>query len=282
MIVGSRRSQRMANVATYAVALAFAGFAILPLLWMLITSLKPESDIVTSAGVVYVPSYLTFEHYVAVWQQSDFPGLLWNSLVTTTITVAICLLAGTLTAYAFARYAFPFRRQLLLSLLVIRMFPAVMIVIPLFIILRNLGLLDTRAGLALAYASFLLPVFVWLLKGFFDGLPDDLEEAARIDGSTRLGALWHIVLPLVRNGILAATIFVAIGAWNEFLFALMLTTSAGSRTWPVGLQLMVGEFQLPWGMLAAGGIMSIIPVVILFALVQRSMVKGLTEGALKG
>jgi len=282
VIVGSRRSKNLADAATYVVAFGFAAFGLLPLLWMLLTSLKPESDIVTSSGVVYVPTYLTFEHYVAVWQQSDFPGLLWNSLVTTSITVAICLACGTLTAYAFARYAFPGRRQLLLSLLVIRMFPAVMIVVPLFVILRNLGLLDTRTGLALAYASFLLPVFVWLLKGFFDALPDDLEEAARIDGTTRLGALRHVVLPLVRNGILASTIYVAIGAWNEFLFALMLTTSAGSRTWPVGLQLMVGEFQLPWGMLSAGGIMSILPVVVLFTLVQRSMVRGLTEGALKG
>jgi multiple sugar transport system permease protein len=137
-------------------------------------------------------------------------------------------------------------------------------------------------GLALAYSSFLLPLFIWLVKGFFDALPPDLEDAARIDGCSRLGALVRIALPLARNGILATSVFVAIAAWNEFLFALMLTTSAGSRTWPVGLQLMIGEFQLPWGALAAGGVLSIIPVVLLFALVQRTMVQGLTEGATKG
>jgi multiple sugar transport system permease protein len=112
--------------------------------------------------------------------------------------------------------------------------------------------------------------------------PPDLEDAARIDGCTRLGALARVILPVVRNGVLATTVFVAIAAWNEFLFALMLTTSAGSRTWPVGLQLMVGEFQLPWGMLSAGGMISILPPVILFALVQRTMVRGLTAGTING
>ena len=162
------------------------------------------------------------------------------------------------------------------------MFPAVMIIIPLFIIMRDVGLLDSRLGLALAYATFLLPVFIWMMKGFFDAVPPDLEDAARIDGCSRLGAMLRVVLPLVVGGLVATAVFVAIGAWNEFLFALMLTTSTGSRTWPVGLQLMVGEFQLPWGTLAAGGIISIVPVIMLFALVQRAMVRGLTAGAVKG
>jgi multiple sugar transport system permease protein len=134
----------------------------------------------------------------------------------------------------------------------------------------------------LAYASFLLPLFIWIMKGFFDALPDELEDAARIDGCTRLGAMFRVILPLARGGLAATTIFVAIAAWNEFLFALMLTTSQGSRTWPVGLQLMIGEFQLPWGELGAGGIISIIPVIILFAAVQRLLVAGLTTGAVKG
>ena len=147
--------------------------------------------------------------------------------------------------------------------------------------MRNVGLLDSRFGLALAYTTFLLPVFIWMMKGFFEGVPADLEDAARIDGASRLGAMVHIVLPLVLSGLVATAVFVAISAWNEFLFALMLTTSTGSRTWPVGLHLMVGEFQLPWGALAAGGIMSIIPVILLFAIVQRALVRRLTVGALK-
>ncbi|MEM7025827.1 MAG: carbohydrate ABC transporter permease [Pseudomonadota bacterium] len=281
-MVGSKRGTLVLNTITYAVAIFFALFCILPLLWLILTSLKPETEIVTSLGVKYIPDELTLQNYVDIWRQSDFPTLLKNSLITTLITIALCLITGTLAAYAFSRYQFPGRRQMLLGYLVVRMFPAVMQIIPLFIIMRMLGLLDTSFGLALAYTSFLLPLFVWIMKGFFDALPDDLEDAARIEGCTRLGAMVRVVMPLVRNGVMATTVFVAIAAWNEFLFALMLTTSSGSRTWPVGLQLMIGEFQLPWGLLAAGGVISIIPVVILFALVQQSMVRGLTEGAVKG
>ena len=245
------------------------------------TSFKTEAEIVSSE-IVYWPSQFNFKNYTDVWSQSDFPRLMWNSLVTTTYTLAICLVAGTLAAYAFSRYRFRGREKLMLFYIVIRMFPAVLIIIPLFLVLRNLGLLDTRFGLSLAYASFLLPLFIWMMKGFFDGVPRDLENAARIDGCTRIGAMLRIVLPLVRGGLAACAIFVAIGAWNEYLFALMLTSSSGSRTWPVGLQLMVGEFQLPWGLLAASGVISILPIVVLFALVQRALVRGLTVGAVKG
>ncbi|HEX2528678.1 MAG TPA: carbohydrate ABC transporter permease [Geminicoccus sp.] len=282
MIVGSRRSRRAWAIATYATVLAFLLFTTLPLIWLVLTSVKPETDIVVAEGVRYWPTSFTFEHYANIWWQSGFSVLVLNSAKTTAMTILICLVAGSLGAYAFSRFRFPGRRQMLLGLLVVRMFPAVVKIIPLFIIMRALGLLDSSFGLALAYSSFLLPLFIWIMKGFFDALPDDLEEAARIDGCTRLGAMIRIVLPLARNGLVATTVFVAIGAWNEFLFALMLTTSQGSRTWPVGLQLMIGEFQLPWGMLAAGGVISIVPVVLLFAFIQRALVSGLTTGAVKG
>ena len=281
-MLATKRSRRLAgNIATYVILVGLAIFCTGPILWMFLTSLKLESDIVTR-NLQYIPHHITFENYVALWTQSNFPVLIINSLVVTSITVTICVSAGTLAAYAFARIAFPGRHQLMLSYLIMRMFPAVMMVIPLYVLLRNVGLVDNRFGLALAYTSFLLPLFVWMLKGFFDAAPKELESAARIDGSTRLGAMLRIVIPLARNGLVASSVFIAIGAWNEFLFALMLTTGQGSRTWPVGLQLMVGEFQLPWGVLAAGGILSILPVMVLFAIVQRTMVQGLTAGAVKG
>lgn len=278
----SRSARRRLHVLLcYAAALSIVIFAMFPVLWALLTSLKPESDIVT-ATIRYIPDRVTFENYVAIWTRSNFPTLIANSAVVTLTTVVICVVTGTLASYAVARYRFRGRRELMLFYLVVRMFPAVMIIVPLFILMRSVGLLDSRLGLALAYTTFLLPVFIWMMKGFFDAVPSELEEAARIDGASRIGAMLRIVLPLVLGGLVATAVFVAIGAWNEFLFALMLTTSTGSRTWPVGLQLMVGEFQLPWGALSAGGIISIVPVVVLFAIVQRAMVRGLTAGAVKG
>ena len=265
----------------YAIALSIVSFAMFPVLWALLTSFKPESDIVT-ATIQYIPERVTFENYVAIWTRSNFPTLITNSAVVTLTTVVICVVTGTLASYAVARYRFRGRRELMLFYLVVRMFPAVMIIVPLFILMRSVGLLDSRLGLALAYTTFLLPVFIWMMKGFFDAVPSELEEAARIDGASRIGAMLRIVLPLVVGGLVATAVFVAIAAWNEYLFALMLTTSTGSRTWPVGLQLMVGEFQLPWGALSAGGIISIVPVVVLFTIVQRAMVRGLTAGAVKG
>lgn len=269
------------NILSYAVLIVLALLSIGPLLWMLLTSFKVDDDIVTRT-MVYFPTRFTVDNYVKLWNQSGYPVLVINSLVTTTLTVAICLFTGTIASYAFSRFHFPGRTPLMLGYLIVRMFPAVLMIIPLFIVMRNLGLFDTSLGLAVAYTSFLLPLFVWMLKGFFDAAPRELESAARIDGSTRIGAMFRIVIPIARNGLVATCVFVAIAAWNEYLFALMLTSSTGSRTWPVGLQLMVGEFQLPWGMLAAGGIISILPVIVLFALVQRVMVAGITAGAVKG
>jgi multiple sugar transport system permease protein len=275
------RSKLVWDVVSYAILIVLAIVCIFPVLWTFLTSVKLETDIVTR-DMIYIPLRFTFESYVKLWYQSSYPTLVLNSLVVTSITVLICLVTGTVAAYSFSRFQFKGRTQLMLAYLVVRMFPAVLVIIPLFIVMRQVGLLDSTLGLAIAYTSFLLPLFVWMLKGFFDGAPKELESAARIDGSTRIGAMLRIVIPIARNGLVATCVFVAIAAWNEYLFALMLTTSQGSRTWPVGLQLMVGEFQLPWGMLAAGGMISILPVIVLFALVQRVMVAGITAGAVKG
>jgi len=267
MFASQKRTDRALDLVTWLVIGGVVAFAIFPLIWTLLTSLKFEEDIVT-ATLQYIPRRITLDNYVTLWQQSGFPTLVANSVVVTSITGSICLTIGTLAAYSFSRYRFRGRSRLLIFFLVIRMFPVVLMIIPLFIMMRDIGLLDSRFG--------------WMLKGFFDAIPAELEEAARIDGCTRLGALFRIVLPLARSGLVTTAVFIAIAAWNEFLFAMMMTTSQGSRTWPVGLQLMVGEFQLPWGTLSAGGIISIIPIILFFSLVQQSLIRGLTSGAVKG
>ena len=281
MFRSQQRTRRVLDLVTLLAAGLVVVFSVFPLVWTFVTSLKLEEDIVTQT-LQYLPRHLTWQNYVTLWRQSGFPVLVANSVVVTSMTGLICLTIGTLAAYSFSRYRFRGRGKLLIFYLVIRMFPVVLMIIPLFVMLRNLGLLDSRFGLALAYTAFLLPLCIWMLKGFFDAIPPELEDAARIDGCTRLGALFRIVLPLARSGLVTTAVFIAISAWNEFLFALMLTTSQGSRTWPVGLQLMVGEFQLPWGPLSAGGIISIVPIILFFALVQQSLIRGLTSGAVKG
>lgn len=281
MFQDQRKFERLLDVVTYLIIIAVVAFALFPIVWTLLTSLKTEGDII-NANIQYIPRTITFDNYVAIWNRSGFPNLIFNSTVVTIITLLTCMTFGTLAAYSLSRYQFRGRNWILQFYLLIRMFPVVLMIVPLFVILRRLGLLDTRFGLALAYTTFLLPFCVWMMKGFFDAIPVDLEEAARIDGCTRLGALVRIALPLARSGLVATAVFIGIASWNEFLFALMLTTSQGSRTWPVGLQLMIGEFQLPWGTFSAGGIISIVPIIIFFAIVQRSIIRGITAGAMKG
>jgi multiple sugar transport system permease protein len=276
-----KRTRRFFDVLASIVVLAVVTYAIGPIVWTVLTSLKTEGEIV-SRDFHFLPTSLTFENYVTLWERSGYPHLLLNSAIVTGMTVLMSLTIGTVAAYSISRYRFPGRSSLMIFYLVIRMFPFTLLLIPLFIMLRNLSLFDTHFGLALTYTTFLLPLCVWMLKGFFDGIPPDLEEASRVDGSTRLGGMIRIVLPLARQGIAATTVFIAIGAWNEYVWALLLTTADGARTWPVGLQLMVGEFQMPWGVLSASGIISIIPVIIGFAIVQRALVSGLVAGGVKG
>jgi multiple sugar transport system permease protein len=281
MLKTQRAANRLWSLLAHGVIIAVIIFSLAPIIWTLLTSLKVEKDIVTSE-LQYIPENVTFDNYVAIWNRSGFPRLIGNSVKTTVMTLIICMLIGTLAAYGFSRYRFRARNQLLLVYLVIRMFPVVLMIVPLWIMMRAVGLLNNPLGLAIAYTTFLLPVCIWMMKGFFDAIPPDLEDAARIDGCTRLSALFRVVLPLARGGLVATSVFIGIAAWNEYLFALMFTNSQESQTWPVGLALMVGEFQLPWGALSAGGIISIIPVIILFGLVQQSLVRGLTAGAIKG
>ena len=278
----SRRGrQRAGDALASAVLVLVLGFTLFPIVWTATTSLKREQDIVTST-MQYVPRRPTLDNYVTLLTRSGYLTMFRNSALTTVLTVLLCLSVGTLAAYSISRYRFRGRSGMLTFYLVVRMFPAVLLLLPLYIMLRTVGLLDTLLGLAVTYTTFLLPVSLLMLKGFFDSVPMELEDAARIDGCTRLGALWRVVLPLGRPGVAATAVLVAVSAWNEFLFALMLTNSEGSRTWPVGLQLMVGEFQLPWGLVAAGGMISIVPILVFFVFAQRALVRGLLVGAVKG
>jgi len=255
-------------------------FAIFPYLWTFLTSIKPERELYTSV-LRYLPAEPTLENYVTLFSKSNFFKNMWNSLLVAGVTSIISLFVSVLAAYAFARFNFRGKTFFLGSFLLINMFPPVLLLTPLFTIMRKLGLLYTPFSLMIAYSTFTIPFSVWLLTGYIRDLPVSLEEAAMVDGCSRLEAFIRITLPLTIPGIVATGIYIFITAWNEFIFALMFTNEA-TRTLPVALQTFIGQFEIQWGLLTAGGVVTTIPVVVLFMLIQKKLVEGLTAGAVKG
>lgn len=255
-------------------------FALLPWFWMMLSSFRPDSDL-TRTPLRILPSTLTLVNHIELLQRTSFLQNLRDSLVVATGAVVLGLVLALPVAYAFARFRFRGRQALRLGFLVINMFPVVMLILPLFILLRQLGLLDTYFALIAGHATFTLPFAVWLLTSYIEGIPPDLDQAAMIDGATRLQTLRLVILPLALPGVVAVGIYLFIASWNEYLFALMLA-GREVRTVTVALQMFIGENQIQWGLLMAGGTLVALPVTLLFLLAQRQLVSGLTGGAVKG
>jgi multiple sugar transport system permease protein len=251
------------HAAAYLVLAALSAFALAPLAWLALTSVRPQAG--TASG-------WTLQHFSALWLRSDVGRLFGNSLVVLAMALPVTLLAAIPAAYAVARLGFRGRSLVWHGAVLSRMVPPVTLLVPLFVAMSHAGLVDTRSGLAVVEAGLVLPATIILMRSFFEAVPAELEEAALIDGCSRLGTVLRIALPLTRAGIGVSAVAAAIIVWNELLLALMLTSSAASRTWPVGLRLMVGEFQLPVGELAAGGMLGLLPMLLLFALVHRGLV----------
>lgn len=259
--------------------LAIVLFAIGPYLWMVLTSLKSEGDI-AAFPVRYLPTEVTFQHYRLLLEKTSFGGNLINSLIVALGAVTLGLSVSIPAAYAFSRFRFFGRKVLMTQFLVINMFPIVLIIIPLFVLMRQLGLLDTFLGIILGHSTFAIPFSIWMLTSYMNAIPPELDEAARIDGASRLQVLWLVILPVVMPGIVTTGIYIFVTSWNEYLFAMMLS-GQNVRTVTVALQLFIGEFTVQWGLLTAGGTLIAIPVTLLFLLIQRRLVGGLTSGAVK-
>lgn len=260
-------------------------FAVVPMLWMLSTSLKGQFAALQQPPE-WIPSHPTLQNYFILLSPTGEVGPVFlryflNSLIVSATTTALGILIAVPAAYAFSRFQFPGRDFLFFAVLVRNMFPVVVFLIPLFILMRTLHLINTHASLILTYMTFGLPLSIWLLKGFYDNIPEELERAARIDGASRLKAFWLIIMPLSSPGIIATAIYAFIGAWNEYVYALTFLNSDSLLTLPVGLQHFFTEFATNWpGLMAAAFIMSV-PVVVMFMLLQRHFVRALTEGAIK-
>ncbi len=284
---GERRAMTSQRIVTIAgkvlfalLALAIVVWSVGPFLWMVITSIKPDRDLATLPPIL--PSEITFEHYRTLFEGRPFYRYIINSAIVSTATTVICLLIGSLAGYAFGRLTFPGRLPLLLAVLVVSMFPQIAIVAPIYVRFQQLGLLNTYEAMIIPYNTFALPLAIWVLTSFFRSIPAELEDASRIDGSTRLGALFRVILPLSAPGLFTTAILVFIAAWNEFLFALTLTSSIDHQTIPVGIALLPAMYHVPWGNIAAASTIVTLPLVIMVLICQRWIVRGIVAGALKG
>ncbi len=261
--------------------LLFVLFALFPIFWLVKVSVTPN-DLLYSEGVRLWPSRMTFDHFSHVLNNSSFPLFFRNSLIVSGSTAIIVTLLASLSGYALSRFNFRAKYWIVALMLLTQMFPLVMLIAPIYKIMAPLGLTNSLLGLVIVYSAFNVPFATFLMQSFFDGIPKDLEEAAKIDGATQFMAFRQIILPLTLPGIAATLGFVFTAAWSELLFALMLISGNDSATFPVGLLSFVSKFSVDFGQMMAAGVLALIPACLFFFLIQRYLVQGLTAGAVKG
>lgn len=253
---------------------------VFPLYWAIVSSFTPEGRLFEAPALL--PRALVLDHYRALFGERDFWTPVRNSLIVAGTTTALSVLLGAVCAYALARLRFRGKTPTLAFVLAVSMFPQISIVSPLYLLLRELGLLNTYPGLVLPYLTFAMPLTIWLLVGFFRQLPAELEEAGLMDGAGRLRTLWEIILPLSWPGLATTAILTFLYSWNEFLFALSFTLGPERYTVPVAITLFRGQYQVPWGQILAAAVVATIPVGAIVLVAQRRIVAGLTSGAVKG
>lgn len=262
-------------------AVVVAVYALLPFAWILSLSLKRPADLTDGR---FIPQSVTWDNYSKIFDQSVFTSALRNSIGIAAISTLIAVLLATTAAYAIARLDFPGKRFVLAAALAIAIFPQISIVSPLFDIWRRIGLYDTWPGLIIPYLTFTLPLSIWLLSAYFRQIPWELEQAAQVDGATPFQAFRRVIAPLAAPGMFTAAILAFIFAWNDFLFAISLTSTDRARTVPAAIAFFQGnsQFQQPTGEIAAAAVVITVPVVIAVLLFQKRIVSGLTSGAVKG
>ena len=261
-----------------ALVVAINGF--FPALWIVFTSFKTETELMRVPITIW-PVAPTLENYTRVFTDQPIHLFLFNSFMVATLSTLLCVVVSALAAYALVRLRMPAPGLILTTLLAITMFPLISLMVPLFQVMRSLELLNTWWALIFPYAVLSMPVCTMVLVSFFQDIPAELENAAMIDGCSRVGALWHVVIPLTAPGVFTAGILAFVNAWDEFLLALTLAPRVTARTVPVGITLYQGEFAFPWPIISAALVIAIVPISILIAVFQERVVGGLTQGGMK-
>jgi multiple sugar transport system permease protein len=285
-----RRGNLLSPSLRWALLALYLVYTLLPIVWLFLSTIQTQASLLTLPPRI-IPSEVTLRNYVDVFQpaafgensgQSTFLLALRNSVVVSLGTTVVALVFGTLAAYAFARFNIPQKRTLLLIVLGSQLLPAVSLIIPLFRMFKYAELLDTLAALILAYSTFSIPFVVWIMAGYFQSVPIELEEAARIDGATRFQSFFRISLPLAAPGLGATAIFTLLNAWDEFFFALIFSSTYAAKTLPVAIAEFIGRHSVNWGMLVTGGFIASLPPIVLSLVFYRYIVSGLSAGGLKG
>ena len=272
---------RLQTTFSYGVLVVLALMVLFPFYWMTVTSFKSE-DQMRSLVSMFWPKPFATENYEQLVRKTEFVGWYKNSVFVAVTSTLLATAVGTIGAYALARLKFFGRGFMASATLITYLVPPSILFIPLYAQMRNLGLANSLAGLIAAYPSFPVPFVTWLLMGYFESIPEELEEAAMIDGATRFGAFYRIVLPLSAPGVLAAGLYAFTQAWNEFLYALVFITDGRLRTLPVGLSTFITGDVYGWGYLMAGAVLTTLPVIVVYIYLQKYMVEGLTAGSVKG
>jgi multiple sugar transport system permease protein/raffinose/stachyose/melibiose transport system permease protein len=273
----SRLSQKIPLIA---LQIMLAIIVLLPFFWMLSVSVKPNNE-PFAIPVRLIPENPTFENYQNAFYP-EFQRYFLNSIIVSLATIVISIPVGLLAAYSFSRFHLRLLTFFMIMIIVAQTFPVGTMIIPIYQLMSSLDLLNTYIALVVAYLTITLPVTTWMLRGFVRNIPLDLEEAAMVDGCTRLQAFWRVIVPLARPGIAATTVWIAVVTWQEFLFALAFTTTRDMRTLSVGMNDFVGQYGIRYGELMASAVMVSVPIVVLFFFLQKQFVAGLTAGATKG
>ena len=272
----------------YAAMLIALVVVLAPFAWLLISSVAAPVDLIRRP-LQWIPSHINFDRFAQLTFGSSpddtaqgFRSAIVNSTVIASVVTVVSLIAGTLAAYAFARLRFPGRGWLILAFLATYMLPPIALILPLYQIMNLLHLRDTQLALIIVYSSFVTPFVIWIMRGYIATISSDLDDAARIDGCSRLGALWRVIVPVALPGLLSTALLAFLMAWDEFLYALILTQTNAAKTLPVAINDFIGRFGVDFGLLATGGVIAAVPPVLIAFVFQRYIVAGLTTGGVKG